>query len=138
MKRLTSLFTAAFVFLAVSGAGNAGCLLSNLNGAWRIYSPGGSPFGWVKCTIEVQDGQVLANRVCESGIGEKWLTIGGQVSMNEVCRVSGYFDTQIGRAVLVHSFLESNLNQVWVGILEQDGESYYFTGIRGLPTGGVQ
>jgi hypothetical protein len=140
MKRLTYLFAATFLSLAVSGIASAACTLTNLDGAWRVYSPGGPPFGWVKCTIEVNSGQVAPNRVCEDGAGDLWLTTGGELSMNDVCRVSGYVDTQFGRVTLVHTFLESNLNQVWMGViqLEADGNDYFFNGIRGLPTGGVQ
>ena len=140
MKKLGYLLAGACVFLAVSGTASGDCSLSNLDGAWRVYSPGESAFGWLKCTVEVDSGQVLANRVCENELGESWLTTGGQLSMNDVCRVSGYIDTQAGRVTLVHSFLEANLNQVWMGVvqLEEDGTHYVFNGIRGLSTGGVQ
>ena len=113
----------------------ASCLPSDLDGAWRIYAVGG-PAHWTKCTVDVVGGtgSITANRVCEDGLGNSYLTTGGQLAINSVCRASGFVDTQAGRITIIHAFLEANRKEVWTGvaIAESDGSNLMFSGVRGL------
>lgn len=130
------------LLVMASGGAYASCLLSNLDGAWRMYlwsGPGAAAI-WTKCTVEVGGGtgQVLTNRVCENAAGTTFLTMGGQLSINNVCRVGGSITTEAGTITIRHSFLEANLNQIWTGVATNvDGVDSMFTGVRGLSTGGV-
>ncbi len=141
MKNWVRFVMTCCLSITVSGAVDASCLLSDLDGAWRVYAWGGSGT-WSKCTIEVAGGtgQIAPNRVCEDGDGNFYLTTGGQLYINDVCRVSGFVDTQVGRITIRHSFLEANLNQIWTGVavVDADGSNLMFTGVRGLSTGGYQ
>jgi len=135
MKRFALLVLTGWGLMLASGALRAACQLSSLDGAWRIFAQGG-PAQWVKCTVEVAGGTgiVAVDRVCEDGSGNSYLTTGGQLSINSVCRVGGFVDTQAGRITILHSFLEAKSNQVWTGIaaFEADGSNLMFTGVRGL------
>jgi hypothetical protein len=135
MKRFAFLLLAGSSLILAAGGVRAACQLSSLDGAWRIYAQGG-PAQWTKCTVEIAGGTgtVAANRVCEDGSGNSYLTTGGQLSINSVCRIGGFIDTQAGRITIVHSFLDANSNQVWTGIaaFEADGSTLMFNGVRGL------
>ncbi|MGA7979114.1 MAG: CAP domain-containing protein [Chromatiaceae bacterium] len=137
MKKWACL-AATFCLYAIAGSDAIGsCVLPDLNGAWRVYAQGG-PALWTKCTVEVVEGigKVASDRVCEDGKGNSYLTTGGQLSINDVCRVSGFVDTQAGRITIRHSFLEANSNGVWTGIAisDADGSNLMFTAVRGLPS----
>jgi uncharacterized protein YkwD len=135
MKRFTFLLLAGCSLLLAAGGARAACQLSSLDGAWRIYAQGG-PAQWMTCMVEIAGGTgtVAANRVCEDGSGNSYLTTGGQLSINRVCRIGGFVDTQAGRITIIHSFLDAHSNQVWTGIaaFEADGSTLMFNGVRGL------